>query len=679
MAAVLARPPTREVGTARPDLVGGFGLTDLPGWDDLPVPHHRVPALQWPQSIDTYAAMLDDPRVWALVQAVALPAQRYVIELEPNGMSPADAALLADDLDLPIAGTDQVSDGRDPTRFSHRRHFARSLSALNVGHSVFEISGEIRDDLWRLLDLAPRPARGLTRWHADSRGRLTSIEQGYALRPIPLRADHLAVYTWQGDDGDPRGASMLNKVYRPFLMKDRLVRLDAIAHERNSMGIPVGWVSDANTPAEAAAMDEILANVAAGEHSFVRLQGVGRQDVKLRGVEGSVSRPLDSIVFHNGEMEVAFLAQVISIGQGQGGSYALSQTQASYLQMFHDVVVQWDCDTLTNQVVSRWCRWNRGADAPIGRVVWRRRDDEAPQPSATPGERAAVAASGRRGSRSPQPVRGRSRRPVAAATQAGGRRLRRELYEHELAAAVDVDQLETQFVSTRDQLAAALLDVRAQLTTAALDAIDGMDTVQVATLGDDLLVLLAQTEIDTHAIVDLLTAAAVHGVAQVVGEADRQGAQVHVPDVDYGDSARAEAAGMIGRLRRAVADSAQTAAQVAAPAGADASVVADAVATHLDGLSTAAADRAASGATSRATNAGRAHALDHAPYRDIYASALLDRNTCGPCMHWDGHQFDTVTAALEQFPAGGNRDCEGFDQCRCTIVAVLETEQDAVT
>lgn len=363
----LARPPTGEAGSVRPE------LADLKG--DLPPADARVDALRWPSALDTYAAMLDDPRIWALVQAVALPSQRYIVELEPNGLTPADAEMLADDLDLPIAGVDQQVDGRDPTRFSHRRHFARCLTALNIGHAVFEIVGQLLDGRWRLVDLAPRPARSLTRWECDRQGRLTVIEQGGAGRPIPLRADRLAVYTWGGDAGDPRGESMLNKVHRPFILKDRFTRLDLVGHERNSMGIPVGWVSDDATAEHAARLDALLADMAAGERTFLRLQR--GQDFRLRGVEGTTSRPLDSIVFQNGEMEVAFFAQVLSLGQGASGSRALGETQLGMLELFWEVVVQWACDTLTREVVARWCRWNLGVDGPVARVVWRERGAEA--------------------------------------------------------------------------------------------------------------------------------------------------------------------------------------------------------------------------------------------------------------------------------------------------------------
>jgi hypothetical protein len=54
----------------------------------------------------------------------------------------------------------------------------------------------------------------------------------------------------------------------------------------------------------------------------------------------------------------------------------------------------------------------------------------------------------------------------------------------------------------------------------------------------------------------------------------------------------------------------------------------------------------------------------------IYASALLDSNVCAPCLEWDGHQFDTLDQAEQQFPTGGNADCQGGPRCRCTLVAV---------
>lgn len=58
----------------------------------------------------------------------------------------------------------------------------------------------------------------------------------------------------------------------------------------------------------------------------------------------------------------------------------------------------------------------------------------------------------------------------------------------------------------------------------------------------------------------------------------------------------------------------------------------------------------------------------------IYASELLDRNTCGPCSLVDGHRYVDEAAALVDYPAGIFRQCAGGLRCRGTLVYVWDTE-----
>lgn len=58
----------------------------------------------------------------------------------------------------------------------------------------------------------------------------------------------------------------------------------------------------------------------------------------------------------------------------------------------------------------------------------------------------------------------------------------------------------------------------------------------------------------------------------------------------------------------------------------------------------------------------------------IYASALLDRNTCPACYGVDGKEYASVEDSLEDFPAGRYVNCDGGERCRCTRVFVWPDE-----
>lgn len=676
----LARAPAAARSGVRP--------ASLPSWSSFaPNPNEQVPQLRWPRSIDTYAAMATDPQVAALKRAVALPVRRYRIELDPNGMDPVWAEALADDLDLPVRGSTEQTPGRSPLRFSARRHLVRALSFLDYGHSAFEIAGQIDEQSrWRLTDLQPIPQRTIARPYVDRAGRLERIEQWDtgAGGQTPLPADHLVFYTWGGEPGDPLGESMLRPLWRPYGIKDRALRLDLMKHERNSMGIPVGWVDEHATSRDADAMDDVLAAMAAGEDAYVRLQR--GQDFRLRGVEGQTTAPRELAEYCDREMGRALLAMVLHAGQTGAGTLTSAETHDGYLRMFHDVVVDAFCDQLSQQACSRWALWN-GID-PVARVVWARDeelDGEPSEPADVAERPASVAAQGRRrASSATRSTRARARRPVAAAAAdvpLPDRELRRQPTALEAASGVDFAAVDSDWTAAQETIADLLAGARADLAAGALDAIRGLDEVDPLTLADMLQPVLRQAadELGHDELVEALQAAARDGVDQVVGEMGRQGRTIRPGAVDYDERAQLEAANAVRRLAASLVETATNAALTSAPAGSPGSVVADAVEDAVDRLTDAQPDLAASGMTSRAQNAGRSHAIDTAPYQRVYVSALLDTNTCGPCVDWDGHEFDSLADSEEQFPSGGNKDCEGGDRCRCIRVGVLADEQEAAT
>lgn len=73
--------------------------------------------------------------------------------------------------------------------------------------------------------------------------------------------------------------------------------------------------------------------------------------------------------------------------------------------------------------------------------------------------------------------------------------------------------------------------------------------------------------------------------------------------------------------------------------------------------------------TARTEAAERVTQIAQTPV-NIYASELLDSNTCGPCDHIDGQNFATLADALAAYPNGTYKDCGGGDRCRGTLVFV---------
>ena len=207
---------------------------------------------------------------------------------------------------------------------------------------------------------------------------------------------------------------------------------------------------------------------------------------------------------------------------------------------------------------------------------------------------------------------------------------------------------------------------------------------QIASLGEQVVAaegdLVALSELraeasGTEVIRERMELAAAEGVAQVRREAAEQG--VSLPDVDDGSlgprlASRAEATAAL--LANSLSSSAQRRAVALSGGGLEAATVATEVRETLSGLSDAFLEEQLGGSIVQATNEGRRAQIGEGQVgaTRIYASELLDANTCGPCRAVDGREFGSLAAAEGEYPTGGYRDCEGGLRCRGTLVAVFD-------
>ncbi len=712
VAAAAAKGPT---GTQRSSIVpelSGQG-TRLPGWSHfMPAERETAEAWQGRRRTETVQDMLNDSQVAALRQAIRLPTDRYVIALDPGDADPVTTELLAADLDVPVLGSeDEHRPGRRAGRFSERRHRGRVLDALDYGHAVFEQAGRLDEaGYWRLTDLAPVPQWTIddqNSWEIDRHGNLVKVIQWGCNPKVEIPVAHLVTYTWQGAPGDPRGRSMLRPLYRSYVMRDRTMRVMGMSAERTGMGIPVGKVPLGSAVGAKQKMESLLAGLAAGHDTNLVFESDEdiHKSLMLMGVTGQTPDLVAMLRYHDDSMARAMLAMLLNLSQGGQGSLALGVEFDDLLSMFHDAAIDWYCDTTTQQLCEPWIDRNRGEDAPAPRLVWSRRpdgdEDEAPEspdladvenPQAAQNSPAPVAArrrsrergtavAARRAQRQrraslaiSQPANERSAARASFAAIAG-RDLRRDPSPVELAAAVDFATVEAQYVATQQSVAAALIAIRDNLTAIAVEQVAAMDTIDPLTLGDVLGPLLdAQARAQDDApLVALLLALAAAGRDQVVGEAARQGS-VFTADLDYGERAQADATDLMRRMARQVTESTAAAARTALAPGVSGQAAANVIAEHLGSLTSAAAEQAAAGASSRAQNAGRAAAIEAGPSVQIVATEILDASCCPSCVLIDGTEYASLDAALADYPAGGFKSCEGRERCRGLLAAIFEVD-----
>jgi hypothetical protein len=240
----------------------GHGDTGLVPWSAFSDVNEPVPELAWPNSINTYSRMRTDAQIASLLLAFTLPIRRYGWCIDPNGARDEVVEHVADDLNLPIEGHEPKPAGRRRDRFSHDRHLFHALLNLVYEHMFMETVYRFDEttNRFHLRKLAPRMPGTISEIEVARDGGLKYIRQhpsgssltgswsgagllaGLQSPKIPV--DRLVAYVNDQEAGNWLGSSWLRALYKHWLRKDRLLRVDAINAERNGAGVPLAYPND---------------------------------------------------------------------------------------------------------------------------------------------------------------------------------------------------------------------------------------------------------------------------------------------------------------------------------------------------------------------------------------------------------------------------------------------------
>lgn len=700
--------PTTELGSVTQPLAPG----GVASWGMFVQADEHVPELLWPRSVRVYSVMRTDPQVSALLLGMTAPIRRYTWRVDPHGARAEVYRPLAEDLGLGILGDDS-SRPRSPApgRFSHDEHLRHALLALVFGHAFFEQVGVIDGGMWRLRKLAYRPADTISEINVERDGGLASIRQnisevGQAAPPIPV--DRLVAYVWDREGASWVGRSMLRPLYKPWLLKDRLLRIDAIKHERNGVGMPIIEAPEGASDAQIADLNALAQRYKAGESGGGALPHGAR--LTLKGTDGSVPDTLASIRYHDESMARALMMMFVQLGQTQTGSRALGDSFIDFFALAQEALAGWYADVMSAHVLRDWVEWNYGPDEPAPVLAYERTES----PSLSVADLVALISAGAitvdaeldaelrqkyglpessaRPAPAPPQLPGPAPETVpggggagVAARSSGGRRLarvsaaaidiahmslparplRRQPYEQEVRAAVDYAALEAEWTGALDQLVSEVSALQAS-------QIDGLAGSITAANGDlARLASMSAEPVGEEAIASALARVAAQGAAGAAREAAVQGKVIPVPALDkVVGRLEKRASAVASMLARGMSDSAARKAMLLTGGALPPAEVASQVSEYLAGLSGAYARDMLGGAVTAAQNEGRRAVFAAAEPESIYASELLDGNTCENCVDIDGTEYASLDEAEADYAAGGYNDCLGGARCRGTLVAV---------
>lgn len=692
------KPPTRELGQVAWDPV--------PGWSAFVEDDEFVNELRWPKSIRTYDRVRRDAQVAGLMRGMTLPIRRMRWMLDPNGARPDVVEDLAADLGLEVKGAEARPRPRTARRFSHDAHLAEVLKTLVYGHSFFEQVGEIVEGKWRLRKLAPRPQKTISKIDIARDGGLVSITQAFAIEAPAIPVSRLVAYVWDQEPGRWTGNSMLRELYRPWLLKDRVLRVGAINIERAG-GVPYAVAPPGATEAEMAALHEAARAFRVGETAGGAIPFGA--ELKFAMAAGG-DKAIEFVRLQNEEMSRGLLMMFMQLGQTETGSRSLGGDFIELAADVQETIAGWYAGTFNEHVIEDWVDWNVGPDEQAPLLVF----EPHPDPELSVADLRDLVESGAiqvddeiegwirarkglpartspRAVEPPAPSEGgeviplrsaaaRERRtpPVGSAATAHTlpeRPLRRQPTDLEVRAAVDFAQMEQRFEGGRTTLVSDWASVRASQIDELVKAIGEIDPADLVALAR-VAATPAGAEVLTAAQITVIENAANAALAEAVA----QGASIEAPDLTAArDRAGQRSEATADLLARSLSEAAGREAVRRSGSG-SAEDLAAGVRGYLEALSDAYLAEQFGGLMARAEGEGRSAVFDQGAdaYERWIASELLDRNTCSACAQWDGHEFATLDEAYAQYPgAGQNVDCQGGARCRGVLVGIFADDGQA--
>lgn len=343
----------------------------------------RNPDLAWPNSIDVFDRMRrEDPQVKSVLRAVTLPIMRTDWVIDGAGCRPEVVEHVARDLGLPIKGKPFVAPRRRKDRFSFKDFLRLSLLELVYGHSVFEQVYSIDDDgSTHLRKLAWRPPRTIAKFDVANDGGLNAIEQHGTVGGADIRipVDRLVVFVNEREGANWVGESLLRAAYKMFVLKDRVLRIQALTAERNGLGLPVvttaapqeSWdfaEATAWLDKQIEAAEEIAKDARSGDAAGVGLpNGASMQFV---GVTGKLPDTDQFIRYYDEQIARAVLANFLNLGGNNSkGSYALSDVLGSFFTDSLNTIAEQVADIVDQHVIEDLVDLNYGPEEPAPRLV----------------------------------------------------------------------------------------------------------------------------------------------------------------------------------------------------------------------------------------------------------------------------------------------------------------------
>jgi hypothetical protein len=330
------------------------------------------PELMWPLSVGTYSSMRREAHINAALNGYTLQLRRAQWQLDGRGCRPEVTKLVAEDMGLLIAGSEETGSARI-RGVSWNDHLRAALLYLTFGHAGFELSAELKDGKARLIGLSERLPNTISNIYADPRsGEFLGVTQTMSKSTADtpqIPADRMAWYCHEREGASWAGVSILRSIFPAFIVKREMLKVHALANRRWGMGVPVMEALPGTNPSPEQMNQamQLAASARAGEQAGAATPpGFA---MKIMGISGSVPSTLDFLRFLNQEISSGLLMPHMDLGSTPNGSRALGESFTGSWMLALGSLGSEICDVATRQIAARIVEWNYGTDEPVPSVV----------------------------------------------------------------------------------------------------------------------------------------------------------------------------------------------------------------------------------------------------------------------------------------------------------------------
>jgi hypothetical protein len=205
----------------------------------------------------------------------------------------------------------------------------QALLSVSFGVMLFEKVYGTKDHEGKtyvtLKKLAPRLPKSILMWElTDGTFGIQQIRQDGILAQIP--GSKLLIFVNEREGDNWWGTSMLRAAYKHWYYKNNFYKIDAVAFERQGLGIPVISMPQGYTESDEKKAATAMENLRANEAGYlVKPPGYTFEFANMGA--HTTRDPNNSINHHNKEILQSVLAQFLELGQtkSNSGSRALSQ------------------------------------------------------------------------------------------------------------------------------------------------------------------------------------------------------------------------------------------------------------------------------------------------------------------------------------------------------------------